>query len=154
MQSAIENGMLQEILAPLNASKKEARELIALALEALALKHGAIIEKREVPANPGYCGQGIDMHFKCNGVGAMVDIDNLHGGGYALISWFNTDRPTRNFSSRFCKLTGNARGATGCERPHHKSTSVPADWYALAMMLDAGLLLAVRGEAFEERSAT
>lgn len=141
-----------------NASRKTERVAIADTLEAIARERGASVTvRRDEPRNPGYCGAGIDIQFRLNGVGAMIDINDLHGGEWVLIHWFN-DReysgepgamtaryPVRNFTSRFQSLTGG--GGNG--RPHHKSTSHPRDWYSLAMMLDAGLMLAARGEAFE-----
>lgn len=129
----------------LTASRKEEREALAMALECIAHGHGADVLRRYTSPSPGYSGAGIDLHFSLNGVGAMVDIDNLHGGTYALISWFNTERGPRDFTTRFCVNTGNLTQT----RRHHKSTSCPNDWYSLAMMLDAGLYLAARGEAFE-----
>lgn len=63
----------------------------------------------------------------------------------ALISWYNTRRYARNFTTRF----SDAVSGSNRNRPHHKETSQPSDWYSLAMMLDAGLCLAARGEAFE-----
>lgn len=129
----------------LHAGRKAEREALAMAFEAIARAHGAEIERRESPPNPGYCGAGIDLRFSLNGVGAMVDIDNLHGGDHVLVCWHNTEYPSRNFTARFCACVGES----GNHRPHHKATSCPSDWYSLAMMLDAGLYLAARGEAFE-----
>jgi hypothetical protein len=134
----------------LRASRKADRQQIVDALLASCAKHGAKVEQRDEPRNPGYSGAGIDLRIDCQGVGAMIDIDDLHGGEWALIHWFNTVHPSRNFTARFRTCVGDY----GQTRPHHKSTSQPRDWYSLAMMLDAGLLLAVRGEAFDEASAT
>lgn len=135
----------------LRASRKADREKIADALAFIAEKRGATVtERREGPAVPGFNGQSIDLRFACNGVGAMVDIDDLHGGEWALIHWFNVHGPdepwtVRHFSARFQRHCGDHMQS----RPHHKATSHPRDWYSLAMMLDAGLMLAARGEAFE-----
>lgn len=140
----------REDLNALRASRKTERLLIAAALEEICKARGAsITERRDEPRNPGYCGAGIALRIQCSGVGAMIDIDDLHGGEWALIHWFNVGYPARNFTSRFQSLTGG--GGNG--RPHHKSTSHPRDWYSLAMMLDAGLMLAARGEAFEPEKA-
>jgi len=130
---------------PLKASRKLDRELLASALLALAERHGAEVERQDTPRNPGYSGAGIDLRFELNGVGAMVGIDDLHGGEYSLISWFNTKYPSRNFTTRFCVCVGD----TPSRIPHHKATSCPADWFSLAMFLDAGLMLAARGGALE-----
>lgn len=130
-----------------DAARKADREFIARAILAIVERHGAAVEKHDEPATVGYCGAGIALRFRLNGVGAMIDLDNLHGGGWSLISWHNAgDGPVRDFSARFCRVV--------CDLPprkrlHHKATSQPADWYSLAMMLDAGLCLAARGEAFE-----
>lgn len=132
------------------ASRKADRQKLADALTEIACKHGASVERMHSNANPGYCGQGIDLRIACNGVGAMVDIDDLHGGEWVLIHWFGTEHKGRDFTPRF----GTVVGSGGNGRPHHKATSHPRDWYSLAMMLDGGLQLAVRGEAFTERSAT
>jgi hypothetical protein len=126
------------------ASRKADREFIARALIGLMERHGAQVERRDDGPNPGYRGASICLRFTLNGVGAMLDIDNLHGGDWSLIHWHNTKYPTRNFTSRFCVCVGEH----GNFRPHHKATSQPADWYSLAMMLDAGLMLAARGQAF------
>lgn len=150
MGAAIDDGNLGDVLSGLSARRKADRETIALALETLAGRRGATIERRESGRNPGYNGAGIDLRIDCQGVGAMIDIDDLHGGEWVLIHWFNTVHPSRNFTARFRTCVGDY----GQTRPHHKSTSQPRDWYSLAMMLDAGLLLAVRGEAFDEASAT
>lgn len=135
-----------------NAARKADREIIANALCAIAEEQGASIVRRESNGCLGFCGKGIDLRFSLNGVGAMVDIDNLHGGGFAIISWFN-DGPIRgrNFSARFNMCVGELAGP----RPHHKASSVPADWYSAAMFLSGGLMLAARGEAFvqEEKAA-
>lgn len=127
----------------LQASRKADRELIFRCLSGIAAKHGAALERRDEPANPGYSGAGIVLQITLNGVGALIDIDNLHGGKYALIAWHNTKYPPRNFTSRFCVAVGERSNY----RPHHKAASCPADWYSLAMFLDGGLCLAVRGEA-------
>lgn len=134
----------------LNAARKDNREALAMVLRMLAEIRGASVELQHSEANPGYCGQGIDLRIACKGVGAMVDIDDLHGGEWVLIHWFGTEHKGRNFTSRF----GTVVGSGGNGRPHHKATSHPRDWYSLAMMLDGGLQLAARGEAFDEPSAT
>lgn len=136
-----------------NASRKMERIAIADTLEAIALEQGATVtERRNEPALKGFSGQGIALRIECKGVGCMIDIDNLHGGNRALISWFNAPRElgesVRNFSRRFVRCIGDVAG-----RPHHKATSHPANWYSLAMMLEAGLMLAARGEAFEPVTA-
>lgn len=130
---------------PLKASRKLDRELLASALLALAERQGAEVERRDTPRNPGYSGAGIDLKFELGGVGARVSIDDLHGGDHALISWFNTQYPARNFTTRFCVCVGDH----GQFKPHHKATSCPADWFSLAMFLDGGLMLAAREQAFE-----
>jgi hypothetical protein len=127
-----------------NAGRKVDREFIARALVALAEARGAEVERRDTTPTTGYCGAGIDLRFKLGGVGATVSIDNLHGGEWSLVSWYNTVYPSRDFNPRFCACVGEP--ATG--RPHHKATSCPADWYSLAMMLDAGLCLAASDGAF------
>lgn len=148
----IRDGMYlgREAFNALKASQKRGRECIANALEEISMRHGAKVERRETGRNPGYSGAGIDLRIDCKGVGAMIDIDDLHGGDWVLIHWYNTVHPSRNFTARFRVAVGDH----GQTRPHHKSTSHPRDWYSLAMMLDAGLLLAFRGEAFDEASAT
>lgn len=134
-----------ETLNAKNASRKADRQYIAAALLLLADKHGAEVERINTPRNPGYSGAGIDLKFELGGVGARVSIDDLHGGDHAIISWFNTHYPARNFTTRFCVCVGEH----GRSRPHHKATSCPADWFSLAMFLEGGLMLAARGEALE-----
>lgn len=126
------------------ASRKGSREALAQLFTGIGQRHGAEVEWNDSPATPGFSGQGIDLHFELNGVGAMVDVDNLFGGERTLISWHNTKHPARDFTARFCVCVGEH----GNFRPHHKATSQPSDWYSLAMMLDAGLMLATRGQAF------
>jgi hypothetical protein len=137
----------------LDASRKKDRELLASVFSQIGEVRGAKIERQDTSASAGYCGQGIDLSFSLNGVGAMLGIDNLHGGEWVLISWHNTEYPARNFTSRFCGCVGDRLGATGVSRPHHKATTSPGDWYSLAMFLDAGLMLAARSEAFEPSAA-
>lgn len=143
-QAELDRCTLEHELHARNASRKSDRELLALALELIARRHGAEVQRRDTPRNPGYSGAGIDLEFKLDGVGAMLAIDNLHGGEYALISWFNTRYPVRHFTTRFCVAVGENL----ITRPHHKATSCPPDWYSLAMALDAGLMLAACDGAF------
>ena len=135
----------QETLNAKSASRKADREFITAELVRIAEKQGAEVERRDTPRNPGYSGAGIDLKFELGGVGARVSIDDLHGGDHALISWFNTQYPARNFTTRFCVCVGDH----GQFKPHHKATSCPADWFSLAMFLDGGLMLAAREQAFE-----
>lgn len=135
----------RELVNQCNAGRKGDREYITGMLAIIAERHGAEIERQDTPRNPGYSGAGIDLHFKLNGVGARTSIDDLHGGNYALISWFNSKYPARNFTTRFCVCVGDLPNS----RPHHKATSCPADWFSLAMFLDGGLMLAARDQAFE-----
>jgi hypothetical protein len=133
-----------------NASRKADREAIARALCAIAAEQGAEIRRKESGGCLGFCGKGIDLRFSLNGVGAMIDVDNLHGGQFAIISWFNDgSSPCRNFSDRFNRCVGDLPLG---RVPHHKASSVPADWYSAAMFLSAGLMLAARGEAFVEEA--
>lgn len=132
-------------ISGLNANRKPDRETLAMAFTMIAENRGATVERRDEAANPGYSGQGIALRISCMGVGAMVDIDNIHGGVYALVHWHNSECRGRTFTTRFC----NCVGADNAGRAHHKATSFPSDWYSLAMFLDAGLMLAARGEAFD-----
>lgn len=134
----------QGLVNKLNASHKHDRLALAHVLTTIGEARSAKVERREDGPNPGYHGHSIALRFDLAGVGAMVDIDNLHGGSYALVHWYNTQYPVRYFTTRFCVMIGDLAKA----RPHHKATSCPADWYSLAMHLDAGLCLAFRGEAF------
>jgi hypothetical protein len=134
----------------LNAARKADREQIAMALKTIASARGASVELQHREGSRGYCGQGIDLRIACKGVGAHIGISDLHGGEWVLISWFNDTHPSRDFTTAFQVAVRSG----GNNRPHHKATSHPRDWYSLAMMLDAGLSLAARGEAFDEGSAT
>lgn len=142
------------IFNKLCASRKHDRTLIADHLTELAITHGASIERQHREPQRGYCGAGIHLAFACKGVGAMVDICDLNGGDWVLIHWYNaygdSHRSVRNFSPAFQSSVGS--GGNG--RPHHKATSHPRDWNSLAKMLDRGLMIAARGEAFSEPSAT
>lgn len=128
----------------LNASRKGDREALAFELVAIAQKHGATVERRDEPAHKGYSSATICLRISCKGVGAMIDIDNLHGGKISLISWYNIEYPPRDFTPRFCRGVLDV----GFKYTFHKATSFPGDWYSLAMALDGGLMLAARGEAF------
>lgn len=132
----------------LNAGRKPEREILALALETIAKVHGAKVERREEAPNPGFRGHSVGLRIALNGVGAMVNVDNLHGGACALIHWHNDygegRRECRDLNSHFAVAV---RASSG--RSPHKATTCCDDWYALALCLDAGLLLAARGEAFE-----
>jgi len=127
----------------LNAGRKADREALALAFTTIAGAWGATVERRDTAAMSGYSGAGIVLRFALNGVGAMLDIDNLHGGKYALIAWFNTEYPSRDFSSKLTTGVGDYNA-----RAHHKATSCGDDWYSIAMFLDGGLMVAARGDAF------
>ncbi len=121
----------------MNASRKKDREAIAALMIATATDLGATVERRDDPRNPGYRGQSITLRFSLNGVGAMVSIDDLHGGDGALIHWYNTEYPVRNF-------TGAFKGGIGSfqPRPHHKATS-NGPWQWLQVCLDTGFKLAL-----------
>lgn len=128
----------------LDAGHRFDRRRIADYLLHIGAMRGALVEQRDEPAVKGFGGASIRLNFSSNGVGAMLGLDNLHGGKYALISWYNTQYPARLFTTRFCVCAG----ALPVGRPHHKATTHPSDWYSLAIFLDGGLLLAARGEAF------
>lgn len=133
----------------LRASRQHDRTLIADKLTEIACSHGATVERQHTSRNPGYCGAGIDLTIACKGVGAMIGIDDLHGGEWVLISWYGTEHRGRNFSSAFRIAVGETDG-----QPHHKATSHPRNWNNLANCLNSGLRIAARGEAFEAASAT
>lgn len=129
--------------------RKEDREAIAACFVAIAEKHGAAIERRDEPRNPGYHGPSILFNFTLNGVGAMLNIDDLHGGNSALISWYSDyagdyGKPVRNYTSAFNVAVGDLL----ITRPHHKATS-SGTWDRLARYLDAGLAMAAAGTAKE-----
>jgi len=127
------------------ASRKADREFIASALIDIVSRHGAEVMRRDEPSQIGI-GASIYLKFSLFGVGASLHVDKLHGGDHALIAWHNTSYPACNFTARFCDIVGE----TGIgSRRFHKATSCPSDWYSLAMMLDGGLCLAARLEAFE-----
>jgi len=132
-------------LNSMTVGRKADREYITAELLKIASNRGATAERREEPRNIGYHGAGIHLEFRNNGVGAMIDVDDLHGGKYVCIHWFNSNFPARNFTWQF------ERGVLAVSRMHvfHKATSIPQDWFSLAMALDAGLMLAQRGEALE-----
>lgn len=135
----------------LNAGRKVDREQLAMAFEAIATAHGAKVVRRNEAPNPGWRGCSIGLRIVLNGVGASVNIDNLHGGGVALIHWHNDyseGQKCRDLTARFASAV---RASSG--RSPHKATSCCEGWYSLAMALDAGLSLAARGEAFEAPSA-
>lgn len=147
--------MTERTIDKFNAGRKPDREALALAFTTIANAHGAEVERADVPAHVGWCGAGIDLRFKLAGVGASLSIDNLHGGATGLISWYNVRTPGRktcNFSVRFALKVGDG-GAIRGGRPHHKATSCGGGWYELALALDAGLLLAASGDAFEQPAA-
>jgi hypothetical protein len=136
----------------MNASRKKDRESIAAMFQAAADKFGASVERNESPRNPGYSGASIDLTITLNGVGVQVSIDDLHGPGEGMASWYNdyTQRaPCRNFSPSFNVAVGDLSHA----RPHHKATSYDA-WDVLAAKVQAGLRHAANNTAFvQEESA-
>ncbi len=132
----------------MNASRKADRERVAAMLIAAVEKHGAKIERHDEPANPGYSGAGISLRFTLNGVGAMIDVDNLHGGYEALMSWHNAydgkgGGETGYFSPSFNASVGELQHP----RPHHKASSW-GTWELLAARLSAGFRHAKEGTAF------
>lgn len=138
----------RERMNGLNASNKPGREALAQTFCAVAKLHGAMIERRDERAVPGFSGQGIHLAFAVGGVGASLSLSSLHGGDRGLISWHNDygdgHRRARDFSSLFNAAVGECSG-----RRHHKATTCCNDWAGLAMALDRGLCSAARGEAFE-----
>lgn len=132
----------------LYAGRKAEREVLAMAFETIAKAHGATVERRTEGRNPGFHSGSISLRIALNGVGANVDFNSLHGGGCALIHWFNTEYPPRDLTQHFASAV-----RAGSNRSSHKATSFCPDWYGLAMALDAGLISAARGEAFGEPTA-
>lgn len=139
-----------------NASRKADREKIAAGFVAVAEKLGAAITRRDETPTPGYCGEGIYLSFSLNGVGAQIDISDLHGGDYGLISWFNDySAQPRPDNGEYWKLVTHrfergfevAVGSSSDARPHHKATS-HGPWDILAARLQAGLRKARDGKAF------
>lgn len=126
-----------------SASRKAEREFIADAICAIISRHGAKVERWDE-------SRDITLCFTCNGVGALIHLDALFGGVHSLIHWHNSERGARHFTARFARLVGDPCHIRPNGRLHHKATSWPTDWYSLAMMLDAGLCLAVQGEAFDQ----
>ena len=120
------------------ASRKKDREYIARAVLAIVERHGSQVEQIDDRGE-------ITLRLSLEGVGALIHIDAVHGGAWSLIHWHNAGFPCRNFSKRFNAIVGGLLKS----RPHHKATSSPNDWYSLAMLLDGGLCLAARNEAFE-----
>ena len=124
----------------MNAARKKDREAIAAIMIATATDLGATVERRDSERNPGYRGQSITLDFALNGVGAMLSIDDLHGGDEALISWYNAHYDgayrVRNFTGAFTAGVGDFN-----PRPHHKATS-HGSWQWLQACLDAGFKLA------------
>lgn len=136
----------------LNAGRKADRQLLTMALETIARAHGAVIERRDEKPVPGYSGASIYLRMTIGGVGVQTSISNLHGGYQGLASWFNDysdgHRGARDFSGRFAVAVGDGTSISSGRR-HHKATSCGPDWYSLAKAIDAGLMLAARGDAFE-----
>lgn len=132
-------------LNSMNAGRKADREYITAELLKIASNRGASAECREEPRNIGYHGATIHLEFRSNGVGAMIDVDNLYEGQCTCIHWFNSNFPVQNFTRQF----KSGVLAVSRMRAFHKATSIPPDWFSLAMALDAGLMLAQRGEALE-----
>jgi hypothetical protein len=138
--------MEQELFNSMKSSRKADREFIAATLLEIAQKHGADFKRRDESRTIGYCRAGIMLQFELNDVGAMLNINNLHGGSFALIHWYSsTLDKVQYYSSTFNVAVGASSGG----RRHHKATSCPADWYSLAKFLDGGLLLAASGRAFD-----
>lgn len=130
----------------MNAARKKDREQIARNFIAIAERCGAKVERRDAGPNPGYRGASVGLRFTLNEVGASVSVDNLHGGGEALIHWHNdySERgPARDFSPAFNCVVGDLTQP----RPHHKATS-GGSWARLEMMLLGGLSHAAAGTAF------
>jgi hypothetical protein len=130
------------------ASHKKDREAIAACFVAIAEKHGAAIERRDEPRTLGHCGAGIQLSFTLNGTGAMVSVNDLHGGDSALISWYpdyvrGYCGPVRNYTSAFNVAVGDLLKTW----PHHKATS-SGTWDQLARYLDAGLAMAAAGNSW------
>lgn len=149
---SIENGkpvtIVRGWISSLNAGRKNDRESLALLFEAIAAARGASVERRFGGNNPGWRGQEICLNIALNGVGVSVAFSNLHGGDHSLLHWHNDyceRRPCGIFTGAF----RSAVCASGGGLATHKATTFCGHWYGLAMCLDAGLLIAARGDAFE-----
>lgn len=134
----------------MNASRKKDREAIASQFIAIAEQHGAKVERRDEPRSVGYCGAGVHLAFRLNGVGCMLTVNDLHGGDGALISWYN-DRPVTAETREVCDFSSHFNNCVASyqSRPHHKATS-HGDWDHLLCCLNWGLRCAKQGTAFVE----
>lgn len=138
----------------MNARRKSDRESIARMFISIAEAYGASVERRDEGRNPGYHGPSIHLNFELNGCGVMVNIDDLHGGDHALLHWYSTDggwrdgeyEPPKPYRQEFNAAVGDHQQW----RPHTKATS-DGTWDMLAKYLDAGLSMAEKGTAKEER---
>jgi hypothetical protein len=136
----------RESFDALKAGQKRGREMLANALTDIATKHGASVERQHGKRNPWLLRAEHRSSVSCARASAPWSISTIFTAANGCSSiGSTTSHPARNFTSRF----GSEVGSGGNGRPHHKATSHPRDWYSLAMMLDGGLLLAARGEAFE-----
>ena len=125
----------------LTVSRKADRRAIADAIAAPLAGLGVIIERKEREGR-----RDIDFQFSLNGVGASVWINADLGDGHFLISWYNTEYPSRNFTEAFNCAVGDLLQP----RPHHKATSCSHSWVDLRDRLMTGFGAAGQGLAFIE----
>lgn len=125
-----------------NAARKRDRQLISGYFLQAAHDYGATVEAKEEPRNPGFRGGSIRLRFELNGVGASMSIDDLHGGKDGLISFYNADFPSADFSPAF---HGAVRNFPGIAK--HKATAV-GEWGILLDRFRAALAIAKEGAAF------
>ena len=136
----------------MNASRKKDRETIAAWFIDAATRHGATIERKDIPADKGWHGPRVDLSATINGVGVSVSVHDLHGGLAGIASWHN-DQDGRGPKARLFTPEFNAAvGDLTHYRPHHKATSA-GDWETLALYVDRGLRLASLDQAFLEESS-
>jgi hypothetical protein len=137
----------------LGPNRKADRAKIAAGFVAVAEQLGAEIELRDEPANPGFHGAGIAIRGQLNGVGFMLDVDDLHeraGEIGSLLSWYNEapwkrGEPVRDFSDAFAGAVKDLGWILG--RKHHKASS-SGSWQQLLRRFAAGLEVAAAGQAF------
>lgn len=133
-------------IAGLSARRKADRQRISGAFLQIAFKHGAEVEAREEPAQPGWSGPAIVLSGSLNGVGFLLDIDDLHersGQLGGLISWYNAGiGKCRDFSAEFNLAVKDYKS-----RPHHKASSI-GDWPELLRQFDRALQIAGDSLAF------
>lgn len=133
---------LEEVGA-LRLNRAADRSKLAVALESVAARYGATVERREGRA---WAPREIYMTISLGGADAHIGIDGDSRVFVPIISWVIRGQVGKCFGGCFPQI---AYAGPASATPHYKATSIAGDCEDLIHALDGGLFCITQGSAFQ-----